>query len=936
MTSWTKPTDQQVDEAVRLLMDGGHYAYFFDRLQNPLWIEPLAERGFFKEPPGLISDDEAGTVTLPNWPESAYLARMAPEAPTSVLKVIKSLPDTQNSRVIRDLVDALMRIPPDDVGSVLPKVLEWVDTPYKFGLVDKLGELTVHLTHASSPASALKLAKGVLSLSKGQSGENRSSYDEWEYGQFLKKYFPALVNVAPVAALGLANDILRNALNSKGGRRDYSYIWRPAIEEHEQNSGHSIEDHLVDLVVETARSIIRSDGSLVQAVLDALRRHRLPFFLRLELFILNEFGHLDPAAVELRLADRALFDDLVVRHEYAGLLAAQSRNLSENARGEIVKWITEGPDPAPWCAAVEDRQGTPPTDDQVRGYKSHWQRDRMAWFGESLPDEMVENYKALVREFGAPDHPDFVSYSRGVMWGPQSPKSDEEIQAMQPDELISYLRDWKPSPSDRTMSDSRVGLGRTVEAAVTADPARFAALGPAFRDLHPTYLGHFLSGLAKSNWAERSWDWDEILDTVDWVACQGGGKADEADDALEHTWRTTKLEAVRLVDAAVRNNGIDFKYRERVWSVLHALSSDPDPAVDEDDIWAKKEPWTQALNTVRGEVFQSIMQYALWCHRHIPKEAHPKGFGNLPEVRKILDEHLDVGCEPAPAIRSVYGQFFPWLQLIDRRWAEDNANAIFSPEPDHQVFWYAAWGAYILFDQPYDDVLDSLLAQYSLACERLDDSSEEVERRELGNRLAEHLMIFFWRGKLAGEAGKDLLAKFWSNAPVRARGHAVWFLGRTLKDTSIEVSPDLMEQFQALWDSRLGAEAEDKSEELSYFGSWLASGRFPPAWSLQKLRETLAQSRALKDREAVFEALPSVAASEPLLTIQALRDLIDTTKEPWSIDYKKEDIEQTLMLIAASRNQDAAGLAQECVDVLAARGFLVFRHTLESVQAPPA
>ena len=157
-----------------------------------------------------------------------------------------------------------------------------------------------------------------------------------------------------------------------------------------------------------------------------------------------------------------------------------------------------------------------------------------------------------------------------------------------------------------------------------------------------------------------------------------------------------------------------------------------------------------------------------------------------------------------------------------------------------------------------------------------------------------------------------------------------------MKDTSIEVSPDLLEQFQALWDSRLAAEAEDKSEELSYFGSWLASGRFPPAWILQKLRETLAQSRALKDREAVFEALPSAAASEPLLTIQALRDLIDTTKEPRSIDYKKEDIQQTLALVAASRNQDAAGLAKECVDVLAARGFLVFRHTLDGVQAPPA
>jgi hypothetical protein len=67
-----------------------------------------------------------------------------------------------------------------------------------------------------------------------------------------------------------------------------------------------------------------------------------------------------------------------------------------------------------------------------------------------------------------------------------------------------------------------------------------------------------------------------------------------------------------------------------------------------------------------------------------------------------------------------------------------------------------------------------------------------------------------------------------------------------------------------------------------------------------------------------------------------LRDLIDISKEPWAIDYKEEEIKQTLAVLSTSGNEQAIEVARECVDVLAARGYLSFRNALSAAASSNA
>ena len=50
------------------------------------------------------------------------------------------------------------------------------------------------------------------------------------------------------------------------------------------------------------------------------------------------------------------------------------------------------------------------------------------------------------------------------------------------------------------------------------------------------------------------------------------------------------------------------------------------------------------------------------------EELNKKGFESFPEVRFVLENHLDLAKDSSLAIRAVYGQWLPWLIFLDREW----------------------------------------------------------------------------------------------------------------------------------------------------------------------------------------------------------------------------------------------------------------------------
>ena len=86
MKSWKKPTPELVSRAIAGMPYLEQQRYFFERLDNPEWIEPLRKAKFFDQLP--TPTHEGNVVTFYLWPASRYLARMAGLKPDLVAEIM--------------------------------------------------------------------------------------------------------------------------------------------------------------------------------------------------------------------------------------------------------------------------------------------------------------------------------------------------------------------------------------------------------------------------------------------------------------------------------------------------------------------------------------------------------------------------------------------------------------------------------------------------------------------------------------------------------------------------------------------------------------------------------------------------------------------------------------------------------------------------------
>jgi hypothetical protein len=158
----------QVDRAVSLLARTGHYRYFFDKLNDPRWISPLAEKGFFRHPPALIPVEGGQYVHIPQWPESRFLARIIRSASEQeqeqLADIACAIPETENASVHQDLAEIALAVPPRLAVRLVPRAKKWVDK-FTFFLVPlKLGELAVHLARGGYFKEARDLVRHLLAI----------------------------------------------------------------------------------------------------------------------------------------------------------------------------------------------------------------------------------------------------------------------------------------------------------------------------------------------------------------------------------------------------------------------------------------------------------------------------------------------------------------------------------------------------------------------------------------------------------------------------------------------------------------------------------------------------------------------------------------------------------------------------------------------------
>jgi hypothetical protein len=960
MKSWKNPTPDQVNRAISLLVYSENYRYFFNKLENPGWLKPLWEKGFFRHPPKPLRDEEEGAISFPAWPEAKYLARMAAYEPEVIAQIIEEMDETDNVVVEADLINAMLLMPAKIAAQLIDKAKRWASSPFVyFWLAESLGELISHLAKGGTTKEAFELAQQLLEVLpdknrhkeakvKNKYGflpEPRVRFELWHYKNILDKHFPELVRAIGIPALELLCDLLEKAIKFSRLRQndglldDYSRIWRLSIEGNEANHGYNLKDILVDGVRDSAELIVNNGKADVQEVVGILEQRSWSIFHRIALHIMRIFSDQAMEVIKQRLTERNLFDDVNCRHEYVLLIRQCFNRLNKVDQKKILDWIEAGPDMEKFKEERQSETGSYPKEEEIIRFKEVWQRDRLAWICiENLPDNWGARFQELIKCYGEPVRPEYTFYVEAGFKGQQTLKTRDELKSMSVKEIIDFLIKWIP-PESPLGEPSPRSLGQTLTSVVAEDPSRFASEAGQFRGVDPTYVRSFLSGLQDGLKGGKAFEWEHVFELAEWVISEPRDIPRRRPYYIDADpdWGWTRQTIAELLEAGFDeySGSIPIKLREKAWQILEKLVQDPDPSPEDEKQYgvSNMDPAILSINTTRGEALHAIIRYALWVRRYLEKQTDSearikKGFEEMPEVLEVLNSHLDTNQDPSLAIRAVYGQWFPWLTLLDSNWASEKAALIFPLDYEKKGYFLAAWNTYINFCPPFNDVLGLLREQYHHAFKMIDES-ENRDRSEVhaGYRLAEHLMTYYWRKKL--EYNDPLLMEFWEKVPDNIRGHAIEFVGQALMQTKDEIHCDILKRLQDLWENRISKTRSDpdkNQKEISSFGWWFVSGKFDPRWSLAKLAEALCYVPKSEPDNMVIEKLSEAAEAYLDKVLECLDRLVRGDKEGSVIDLNKQHIRKILQV--AMEKDNIKEQARIMINYLGSRGFLYFRDLL--------
>jgi hypothetical protein len=909
--------------------------YFFSNQKDASWLPFLLEEGFFENPiaPETGTTDEGQTwFRFPNWPESQYLARVATEAPEQVVDAIERIPKTTaNPRVHEDVIVAATSLPGELAAQVARREQRWL-SGYEGHLVSlpgPAGDLLAHLAREGETQAAFALAGTLLKIVANPRYENQTSHHravslvgDWEYEKILESAWPPMMAAEPERAFTFLchrlADVIRLGFAS-GSSFDPTYLWRSAIEDHSQNTGHNLLDTVVEAVRDTALAEAGKGSGPRDFVFAELDRHDAPLFRRLVLFVLAIFG--TPEQVAEVLADEKLIDDVNVWHEYAELLRKRFGDLDTTQRERILALIAAGPERE--MTAFREERGV--TEGDLRRRERHWRLERYGLIAEHLEGDARSEYDVLVAEFGEPEHPTFRSVI--THWGGStSPYNAEELAKMGHAGVIEALGKWPPSGGSE--DDSREGLARVLEVAVEKDAEGFAAVATEFADLDPEYSRALLGGLAKAAREKVAFTWKPALDLCEQLTEKAAEEDQPGEGQAAENWLHRTI--VSLLSDGLKKKGdvgIPFEERARVWRLIEPHLENPDPSPERD---RGGEPMTVAINSVRGEALHAAIDYAFWVERALEDEGSFDGIASLAEFAKAVDRRLDPAVEPSLAIRAVLGEWFVQFVRMDEGWAATLAPRIFPRDAEAADLFSAAWNSYVVFNQAWISVFEILRGSYDVAVERFEEVDEE--RYMAGNpreHLGDHLAFLLFSGTIDLDVDGPF-ARFWTKAPVEIRKHVIRNVGWSLEHGNEELPDEVRSRIVETWEWIVD-QSQDNDKSLAEFGAWLGSDQLDESWLLAQARSLLGRDIALEPDHVVYDALPRLVGGHPREVIETLRLMIVTESERWSVLGSVDEVRQTLATAIDSGNEVARADAIAVLNLLGARGMSEFRDLI-----PPA
>jgi hypothetical protein len=944
MKSWTTPTPDIVDKAVASMVRFEQQRHFFEKLENPMWIEPLKKKGWFSESPIPKRDAERGTIEFRAWPSLKYLSRMAAKEPKLVADVMVTIPDSDNPYIVQSFISAASSMPPELAKRLVPQIVKMVKSPHIMQ-GHTIGDLAVRLAAAAENKSALDLLRAALevipdprpvseemkAIDPDYAHEARTRMGSFECQWILQRNGPDLLKLIGAPFISLLCDLLERALSfeQKPSKEeelieDYSYIWRPSL-----SSGETTDypkRFLVAAILQNADAFAAQSAKHLETVRTMLAKRRFKVFRRLELEIV--LRHLDLSgddAAEM-LVDKVAFEDIGQRYEYDSLLSKAFQHLEPPQRGQILSWIEGG-------LKTERLLERGFSKEEAEDASNAWRLERLTPIKDFLEGDWQERYESLHKKFGDP--PDRTRPRGGFYQASsKSPKPSPELEEMSVADVIEYLKNWRPMSSGSfPFGPSEEGLGAVLTEIIAKKPAEFSEQLDKLKETDPTYVRSALQGFESAVRGKKAFDWKPVLDLALWVVKQPIEIPGRTGDhwTKDPDWGWARSASISLIEQGFKEKAIPFAVRSQVWTIIAGLAENKEgskevPYTDPDS--QNKDIWTHSVNRTEARAMRVVFQYIEWCRDNLKEEKF--SLASVPEAEKLLSTGLDTEIQSSLDIRLVYGELLPFLVSVDRQWVENNKSKIFPPEPEKRSLRDIAWVAYLTANYAYNLAFEILGDLYLSAVQ-----SELGEPRQVGTGhmvynpdegLIHHLMQLYWRGRIGLEEN-GIVDIFLKQASDEMLARMVRYLGQSLKDTK-ELSGDERQRLEKLWDRSISwPDDSQHKRELEQYGWWFNSNHFDDQWALEHIHKSLQLSRGEFDPKlGTLERLAKLAEKYPKLVVQSAQLIVSADFE--NVILWHDDLKKILRTVLKSGDAEAMKIARSIIQNLGAKGYLEYRALL--------
>lgn len=773
----------------QLQNDEAAWAYFFDRAKSLKWFYDLRDRGLFSPAmhPSIV-DREDGGVEVPSWPALSYLEKVADQLPhpenaeyrTPLAEIIREVTEhlrengESNHRTWWHFAKFLSRIGAGEVAlGDLELVDYWLSDPISCELcVDELGGPFLQSLLDSQTEDADAIAFGLLKilLKFGAPGRGRrrrrDSAEQFRFDDFYaKRIFDGradqFVRRFGVRGVDLLLTRLGDALDSDNP--SHSAIWRPAIEDHDQNrpSDDAI-DILVPVVRDWACAAVESNSPGYADLISQMLRNPHPVIRRIAIYVISVRPEALSALVSSTFRQELFSSEY--RYEVYGLLSAVFSSLGEGTRSELVEKIKRR------AKSSVDPDRPERVQSQQEAYEGLRWLHAIRGSDDPTATALTRNYLDLTGGKW-PEHPRFSSYwsvGRVPHGASDSDAEARDLLTSDSDSLVSDLRrisdEGGPTPQQ----------ARALRDAIKASPSQFQGQLLEFADTHFSFVAAIVEAYHQLWIGDQYSNWSEVVEFCLAVAERFHNEPkfsgpQRADAEGRENWQFAR-EIGDLIIAADADDtdslGNEILARSLLTVALLAEAL-PRTAVD-----TSRECVTAAINSPRGRCMEAAIRLALRIARVATEQSGEDGRRGLwvHFFQTRFDAELYAPRGESREFRTLVGMYLPNLLYLGRSHVEDALGAIFSNEDP--LGWECAMAGYS-FVSRIDPKIYSFLASNGHFARALD--SEAFSQSAI-DRFVENVSIGYLEGDEAPDDPASLIQKLVRDQRPPQLGHLIWFL----------------------------------------------------------------------------------------------------------------------------------------------------------------